>query len=105
MLVFVFIRVLLVGDSRRKLVLYVLYSTLPTPNSHVCLRLRLQVAIFPIHHGNLGVRALPLEFGSCLAWRFFNFHSLLVLLETTIWTEPSTWRCTVPQGALPHDAI
>jgi hypothetical protein len=74
-------------------------------NSHVCLSFSFR---FPIHRGNLGVRALlNLFIGSYgLPDVFFSFHSLLVLLGTS-WSEPGKWRFTVPQRALrvPHDAI
>jgi hypothetical protein len=49
------------------------------------------------------MRVLPLEFvlrTIWLAWRIFSFHSLLILFGTTFWSEPSTWLCTVPFGAI-----
>jgi len=61
MLVFVFIWVLLVGDSRRK-VCTVQYLLLGGANFQFSRLSQAQNSGFQHIHGNLGVRAMPLEF-------------------------------------------
>lgn len=96
MLVFVLIWGLLVGDSHKVCTLPLWWCQFP-----ILTFVSSSDFMFPIHYGNLGVRALPLEFVfwimSCLVICFFPFSLCITWNDFLEWARYMALYGTTPR--------